>query len=85
MLDDPGRFESAMSWPPGSIPMRTIRKSRIECQQRSRPPTRIPDFNLRRHLHRTGALANVGYDLQKDAYVMQSTDAAHETEVRASL
>jgi brefeldin A-inhibited guanine nucleotide-exchange protein len=32
-----------------------------------------------------GALANIGHDLQKDAYVTQSTDAAHETEVRASI
>jgi len=32
-----------------------------------------------------GALANVGRDLQKEAYVMQSTGMAHKTEVRASM
>lgn len=32
-----------------------------------------------------GALANVGRDLQKEAYVMQSTGMAHKTEVRTSL
>jgi brefeldin A-inhibited guanine nucleotide-exchange protein len=32
-----------------------------------------------------GALANVGRDLQKEAYVMQSTGMAHKTEVRVSI